>query len=113
MKMHWYLILAAVPRSLKSKAVALAATIGLVFLPQGGRGDTVELVNGDRYSGTVVSVNLTNVTLQSEIQGEVKLSRAKVARITFRDFAGTAPTLPSQSTPAAPAASWHTGSGAP
>ena len=96
MKMYKYVIHAAVRRSLKSTGVALAATIGLVILPQGGRGDSVELVNGDRYSGTVLSVNLTNVTLQSEVQGEVRLSRAKVARITFRDIVATAPTLPSQ-----------------
>ena len=48
MKLYWYLILAAVPPSLQSTAVALVATVGLVILPQGARGDTVELINGDR-----------------------------------------------------------------
>jgi hypothetical protein len=39
--------------------------------------------NGDHYSGTVLSVNLTNVTLRSDIQGTVNLPRGKVASIVF------------------------------
>jgi hypothetical protein len=113
MKTNWHLNFAVVPWSLHTMAVALAATISLVLLPAGGRGDTVELVNGDRYSGTVISVNLTNVTLQSEVQGEVRLSRAKVARIIFRDIAATHLILPSQPAPAISAAPGATKPGDP
>jgi hypothetical protein len=101
MKMNGHSVFAVVPRSLRTTSLALAATVGLVILPSSGRGDTVELINGDRYSGTVVSVNLTNVTLSSEVQGEVRLSRANVARIIFREVAATRPGLPSPSAPAA------------
>lgn len=43
----------------------------------------IEMVNGDRYSGNVVSMNRTNVTLRSEAQGPITLPRSQVARNTF------------------------------
>lgn len=57
----------------------LAATL----LP--ARADVLELVNGDRYRGTVVSVNQSNVEFQSEMQGRITLSRDKVARMIFHE----------------------------
>jgi hypothetical protein len=47
------------------------------------RGDTVEMTNGDHYSGTVLSVSLANVSLRSEVQGLIVLPREKVATIAF------------------------------
>jgi hypothetical protein len=52
-------------------------------LGKANRADTVELINGDRYSGTVLSVSLSNVSLRSEIQGLVVLPREKVSAIAF------------------------------
>jgi hypothetical protein len=61
--------------------------------------DLVEMVNGDQYSGSVLSVDQTNVLVRSEIQGAITLPRAKVARITFTS------SVAAPSTNAAPAAS--------
>ena len=47
--------------------------------------DTVELTNGDLLSGKVSAVSTEQVTLTSEVLGEVKLPRAKVAAIHFGD----------------------------
>jgi hypothetical protein len=70
-------------------ACLAAAVLGL-GLSSVSRGDTVELINGDRYSGRVLSVSLSSVSLRSEIQGLVVLPREKVARIAFSQT--TAPT---------------------
>ena len=51
--------------------------------------DTLELVNGDVYTGTIVSVNRSNLVFQSEIQGLVTLPRDKLASITFRESVAT------------------------
>ncbi len=49
--------------------------------------DSVEMRNGDRYSGTVVSMTTNQVTLQSETLGTVKLPRSQVAGVSI----GTTP----------------------
>jgi hypothetical protein len=49
------------------------------------RADLIELINGDHYSGVVISLNKTNLEFQSEIQGLVKIPREKVAQITLRE----------------------------
>src|SRR5579872_5771102 len=51
------------------------------------RADLLELVNGDHYLGTVVSMTPSNLMFQSEIQGLVKLPRSKVAKITLHESA--------------------------
>lgn len=61
-------------------ALALCAATSL-------KADVIELVNGDRYQGTVVSMSQTSIVLQSEIQGHVTLPREKVARITLHEIA--------------------------
>jgi len=48
-------------------------------------GDTVELTNGDLLSGKVSGVNADQVLLTSDVLGDVKLPRAKVAAIHFGD----------------------------
>ena len=57
------------------------------------KGDLLEMTNGDRYVGNVVSVTQTNVTFQSEIQGTMSLPRSKVARISFGETAGRTPAV--------------------
>lgn len=54
--------------------------------------DTVQLANGDTLSGTVLSVNQNEVRLNSELLGEVKLPRAKVAAVFFGDRRPALPT---------------------
>jgi hypothetical protein len=50
-----------------------------------GRADTVELANGDLLSGKVTAVSGEQVLLSSEVLGDVKLPRGKVAAIHFGD----------------------------
>jgi hypothetical protein len=47
------------------------------------RADQIEMQNGDRYSGAVVSMTPDTVVLQSEVLGQLKLPRAKVSTITL------------------------------
>ena len=81
-------------RSWRETILGLACAAALLpALP--ARADILELSNGDHYSGTLVSLNQTNLEFRSEIQGVVKIPRDKVARITFREIsakpaAGTA-----------------------
>jgi hypothetical protein len=61
------------------------ACLCVLVLAVPARADILELVNGDHYSGTVVSLNRTNLEFRSEIQGLVKIPRDKIARITLRE----------------------------
>ena len=49
------------------------------------RADVLELVNGDQFRGTVLSMTGSNVVFQSESLGRVTLPRDKIARVTFRE----------------------------
>lgn len=71
-------------------ALALFSAVGVL------RADQVELQNGDRYVGRVLSLNTNTVVLQSDVLGTLRLPRGKVALITL-DPAPTAnsPALPS------------------
>jgi Fe-S-cluster containining protein len=57
----------------------------LVLFAAAGRlaADQVELQNGDRYAGHVLSLNSNAVVLQSEVLGTLRLPRSKVAVITL------------------------------
>ena len=77
-------------------AVALAGVALALFLAPGPlRADQVEMQNGDRYAGHVLSLNTNTVVLQSEVLGTLRLPRAKVAVITLGDTpAANSPALP-------------------
>jgi len=47
------------------------------------RADQIEMQNGDRYSGAVLSMTPDTVVLQSEILGQLKLPRNQVAAVTI------------------------------
>ncbi len=58
--------------------------------------DQVELQNGDRYVGHVLSLNSNAVVLQSELLGTLRLPRSKVAVITLGASRSTnSPAVPS------------------
>jgi hypothetical protein len=59
----------------------------ICLLPALLKADVIELVNGDRYYGSLIAVTQTNVELKSEIQGKMSISRDKVATIIFRETA--------------------------
>jgi len=73
----------------------------LAGAPSLTRADLVEMVNGDHYSGNVLTVTTNSVAVQSEIQGKITLPREKVARITFRETAKTRSIQPQVPAPAA------------
>jgi hypothetical protein len=47
------------------------------------RADSLELVNGDHFRGTVISMTQSNVEFQSELLGHITLPRNKVAHISL------------------------------
>jgi len=47
------------------------------------RADLVEMQNGDRYFGAVLSVSADTVVLQSEMLGKINVPRRKVASLEF------------------------------
>lgn len=66
--LHWW-------PALLTAVVCLAAT--------SLRADQVTMLNGDRYVGSVVSLNADALVLRSEVLGTVRLPRAQVAVITL------------------------------
>ena len=60
-------------------AAAGALVIGSIL----SRGDQVQMQNGDRYFGRVLSLNTNTLVLQSDVLGSVRLPRGKVALITL------------------------------
>jgi hypothetical protein len=69
--------------------------------------DQVEMQNGDRYNGKVISITNDIMVVQSEVLGTIIFPRAKVARISL----GSAPAV-SHTSAAAPAKSASTNSAA-
>src|SRR2546425_6244874 len=65
---------------MKGALLLTAAVLGGIF---GASGDQLEMVNGDRYSGKVVSLSSNLVVWQSEIFGTVNLPREKVVTINL------------------------------
>jgi hypothetical protein len=64
--------------------VALICATLLLFAAAGRlRADQVEMQNGDRYVGHVLSLNTNTIVLQSDVLGTLRLPRAKVAGITL------------------------------
>src|ERR1043165_1041173 len=48
------------------------------------KADQIEMQNGDRYVGTVLSLNTNTLVLHSEVLGDLTLPRSKVAQINLR-----------------------------
>ena len=74
----------------------------VTLLPVLLKGDQLEMSNGDRYVGNVISVTQSNVTFQSEIQGRMNLSRDKVARVSFGEAAARTPAVAPTVAPSKP-----------
>jgi hypothetical protein len=61
----------------KSLVLAFTCLVAMASLA-----DQVEMQNGDRYGGRVVSLSAESVVLQSDLLGKITLPRAKVARLS-------------------------------
>ena len=68
---------------LRNGAALLCAALVLFAAPGRLRADQVEMQNGDRYAGQVLSLDTNIVVLQSDVLGTLRLPRAKVAAITL------------------------------
>lgn len=73
-------------------AISLAL---ILFAAQGVRGEQVVMQNGDRYTGSVVSMTAETVVLQNDVLGKIKIPRSKVASINL----GTTPPTPVAAAP--------------
>jgi hypothetical protein len=89
--------------------VIIACALLLLKVPLRVWGDQVEMQNGDRYAGHVLSLNTNTVVLKSDVLGTLRLPRSRVAIITLGPNTTTnspALTLPTSGfTPAASATS--------
>jgi hypothetical protein len=71
----------------------------LWFSATGLRADVLEMQNGDRYSGKVLSIAADTVVLNSEILGKINVPRAKVATLEFGTEASGAQLIAATSSP--------------
>ncbi len=67
----------------------LGAGLILCSLASPARADVVEMQNGDRYVGQVVSLGADTLVVQSEVLGKLELPRARVALIGLGANAAT------------------------
>ena len=68
------------------RTILLFVSSGIVFLFVAAswlRADQVEMQNGDRYSGRILSVSADTVALESEVLGKIIVPRKKVASLAF------------------------------
>ena len=72
----------------------LFVSFGIAFMFLGTvrlRADVVEMQNGDRYSGKVLSLSTDTVVLESDMLGKIKVPRKKVASLSFGTNAAALP----------------------
>jgi len=69
-------------RALTRNCQTVGAAFVLIFTAAALRADQVQMQNGDRYAGKIVSLNSNSVVLESDVLGKVSLPRDKVAGIT-------------------------------
>ncbi len=76
---------------LSAETISAPKLCGVIYLIIGAlammanavRGDQVEMQNGDRYVGKVVSLNATTLVVQNDVLGVVRIPRDKVSIIAF------------------------------
>jgi hypothetical protein len=68
--------------SLKLLFTRSGMILGLI-VALGLRADVLEMQNGDRYSGKVISVSPDTVVLTNEVLGKITVPRSKVANLSF------------------------------
>lgn len=79
------------------KPTVLAALCGVMsaLVVPALRADQLQMQNGDRYTGKVLSVSADTVVLQNEILGKINLPRAKVTSMAFGTNAVASALVPS------------------
>jgi uncharacterized protein len=89
------------PKRNPLRAAVAAACAALTLFAAAGplQADQVELQNGDRYVGHVLSLNTDTVVLQSDVLGTLRLPRSKVAIISLGPIPATNSPSPSAVSP--------------
>jgi hypothetical protein len=62
---------------------ARSGMILMLVVAPGLRADVLEMQNGDRYSGKVISVSPDTVVLTNDVLGKITVPRGKVANLSF------------------------------
>ena len=81
----------------------LGVVLALMLAANCLHADQVEMKNGDRYVGSVLSLNAEVLVLQNDVLGTVKLPRGKVSHITM----GTTATPAENAQPSPPSEPLH------
>lgn len=68
---------------MRTKLFIFTGLVTSFIASSGLRADVLEMQNGDRYSGKVLSVSADIVVLNSEILGKINVPRNKVASVKF------------------------------
>jgi len=68
---------------MKLRLMFLSSVITFLSIATGLRADQVEMKNGERFSGKVLSVSGDVVVFQSETLGKINVPRQKVTSLTF------------------------------
>lgn len=72
------------PFAMRTKLLFVSSGIFFIFVAAPLlRADQVEMQNGDRYFGKVLSVSADTVVLESEVLGKINVSRKKIASLAF------------------------------
>ena len=77
------------PGARRGSTPRLCAALLLFTIARNAPADLVEMQNGDRYVGNVVSLDAEKLLLHSDILGEVRLPRPRVSVIAFGASAAT------------------------
>lgn len=67
----------------KLRPLTIGCALLLSFAGWQVHADQVEMQNGDRYSGKVLTLNADSVIVENEVLGKVKIPRSKVSLVTF------------------------------
>src|SRR6266446_4888240 len=85
------------------RVVAYCGLVALLFTVSRILADQVEMQNGDRYLGRVISLTNDTLIVQSDYLGTLRLPRSKVALVTLGQSAATATPRPAAALPHQPA----------
>ena len=84
--------------------LAIWVTCLLMLMAAAVRADQLQMLNGDRYTGKILSMSSNAITLESDVLGKLTLPRNRVSIVTFGATAATnvAPAVSAASPAAVP-----------
>jgi hypothetical protein len=83
----------------RAAAIQTQCALLLLGIALGARGDQVEMTNGDRYVGRVLTLGSDTLLLQSEVLGTLRLPRGRISTITLEPGAAGPGTNPARLAP--------------